>query len=136
MVALFVLIVVLMLGFGLIRMLSNQSEQIVLEVNGSRAWAAGQSGLEWGLGRVLNRDIVGDSAIDACTAVNTSVLSEGAGLPNTNSGFHRCRVTMSCQHTEYDLGNSQTNGFVIGADAQCGPTGMAVSRQFETQAFD
>ncbi|TKB51216.1 hypothetical protein FCL40_01270 [Ferrimonas sediminicola] len=131
-IALFILVVMLLLGTALVRILDSQDDQMVLEVNGTRAWAAGQAGLEWGLARVLNRG--GVTAAAACGAAATT-LSGGAGLP-AGAGLGGCRVQLSCAHTAFTLEELVHNRFIIRADASCGSGGLVVSRSFESQAFD
>ncbi|SDI39990.1 MSHA biogenesis protein MshP [Ferrimonas sediminum] len=131
-IALFVIVVMLMLGVALMQMLENQDDQMLLEVNGSRTWAAGQSGLDWGLARVLNRGA--EVAATACTNA-AGTLTPGAGLPN-NGGFPGCRVEVACTHMAFMVDGVARNRFMITADASCGPTGLTVNRSFESQAFD
>ncbi len=131
-IALFVTVVMLVLGVALMQMLENQDDQMLLEVNGSRTWAAGQSGLDWGLARVLNRGT--EIAATAC-ANAAATLTPGAGLPN-NGGFPGCRVQVSCAHTPFMVDGVARNRFMITANASCGPSGLTVNRRFESQAFD
>ncbi|WP_051215758.1 hypothetical protein [Ferrimonas futtsuensis] len=131
-IALFIVVVMLMLGVTLVQMLDSQDDQMVLEVNGTRTWSAGQAGLDWGLAQVLNRGAV---AADAACAAASATLSGGTGLP-TGAGLGNCRVQVSCIHTAFTLDGDVRNRFIISSNANCGTGGLAVSRAFESQAFD
>ncbi|SHI05636.1 PilX N-terminal domain-containing pilus assembly protein [Ferrimonas marina] len=133
-VAVFVLTVMTLLATVLISALTQESRSVGLETNGTRAWAAAQSGIDWGLAQVLNRGST--DAVQACEGsggVAGSTLTPGTGLVDSN-GFYNCEVQLTCQHQ--DGLDGVENQFIMTAVARCGADAIAAQRQIEVLAYD
>ena len=52
-IAIFVLVIMTLIGSALIRMQSSSAETVVYEVMGTRAYAAAQTGIQWQLTEVF-----------------------------------------------------------------------------------
>ena len=58
-IAIFVLVIMTLLGSALIRMQSSSAETVVYEVMGTRAYAAAQTGIQWQLKEVFPLNTIG-----------------------------------------------------------------------------
>ncbi|MBW3140973.1 hypothetical protein [Ferrimonas balearica] len=130
--AVFILTVMLLLGTALLRSLAQESDNVGLEVTGTRSWAAAQSGIDWALAQTLNRGA--GSASAACAAANTT-LSPGNGLVDS-AAFDRCRVTVTCDYRAAFASDEVQHGFELSASAECGADTLRVSRAVEALAYD
>lgn len=96
-IAIFIIIVMTLLGTALVRMLSTEAESVAYEVIGTRAFLAAQSGMQWQLQQVFP---LNSSATDCPVAFSTKDFTnsgvDGKGLKN-------CRAELSCEsfiHTD------------------------------------
>ncbi|MBY6187261.1 hypothetical protein KUV89_11585 [Marinobacter hydrocarbonoclasticus] len=130
--AVFILTVMLLLGTVLLRTLGQESENVGMEVTGTRTWAAAQSGIDWALAQTLNRGA--QSAQAACAAANVT-LTPGAGLADSVA-FDRCDVRVTCGYRAALASDDVAHGFELQAIAECGPAALRVSRTVEALAYD
>ncbi|MGB1197560.1 MAG: pilus assembly PilX family protein [Thalassotalea sp.] len=96
-IAVFIIIVMTLLGTALIRMLSTEAEAVAYEVIGTRAFQAAQSGMQWQLQQVFPLNSTGI----ACPSANSTQDYENIG--NDAKGLQHCMATLSCQsfvHTD------------------------------------
>ena len=122
--AIFVLTVMMLLGTVLVRSLTQQTQQTGLETYGIRAWAAAQSGIDFGLANALNMGNC-PSRVD---------LTEANSLPEVAS-FHLCEIAVMCIETT--INNDTVNRrYQINAAASCGPDSLRSSRTIEAMAYD
>ncbi|GGA82933.1 hypothetical protein GCM10011369_26170 [Neiella marina] len=90
MVALFLLVILSVLAARLINVLSDSSRSIAVEVYGTRALMAAQSGADLALVKLFPLD---NGVGAGCGAVPTSDSGEFAD----NAGLLRCSATIGCQ---------------------------------------
>lgn len=119
--ALFLLVVLAVLGSVAVRLTGVQQQTVVLSMQSARAYAAAQAGVEWSAYQALNIGNCGSS---------TLALTEG-GL----AGFS---VDVSCASTSHTEGASTTNVFVLDAFAYSGSYGSPdyVSRRIRATVTD
>ena len=113
--ALFVIIVVTMLGGALVRILSTSSETITQEVIGTRAFMAANSAMQAELQQLFPHSIVvGVPLIGSCNATNTYGLPD---LGNDIDGLYHCSASTTC-----DLYHSQdsVNYYRLTSTGECG----------------
>jgi MSHA biogenesis protein MshP len=119
--ALFLLIVLAVLGAVAVRLSATQAQTVVLAMQSSRAYAAAQAGIEW-------------SAYDA--VVNGSCT--GGTLALTEAGLSGFSVDTSCSSTTHTEGSNTIHVFVIESFARAGVYGTPdyVSRRIRTTVTD
>lgn len=112
-IAIFVLVIMTLLGSALVRMQHSSSETLVYEVYGTRAYTAAQAGIQWQLSEVFPLNL--DSVL--CPTNNTELFFHDVnGLENCQSevtcisdishdGFQYYTVTSvgSCNITNVDV---------------------------------
>ena len=114
-VALFILLGLAVLGSYLLSMTTVQSMNSALAVRGARGYQAANSGIEWGIARVV---------AGGCDAGNSFAV------PGT--GF---TVTVSCQRQGFSEGGNTYHVYRLAALAEAGTYGNEdyVSRRLETK---
>ncbi|RZV36079.1 MAG: pilus assembly protein MshP [Chromatiales bacterium] len=119
--ALFLLVVLAILGSVAVRLTGVQQQTTVLSMQSARAYAAAKTGVEWSAYQALNIGNCGNSTLS---------LTEG-GLV----GF---TVDVSCSSTSHTEGASTTNVFVLDAFAYSGSYGSPdyVSRRIRATVTD
>lgn len=132
--ALFVLVVVAMLGTAMVSILNQGTASIAREVVSIRALMAAESGAERGLYEVL------ESNPAACTG---TMLNPPASLNPlivnwqlVASGMTSCEVNVSCALTQVDTDSDGTleDYFTLRSEATCGPAADRAFRIVEVQA--
>lgn len=96
-IAIFVIIVMTLLGTALVRMLSTEAETVAYEVIGTRAFQAAQSGMQWQLQQVFPLD----NQNIACPFITTTKDFKNSG--NDGRGLKNCEAELSCSsftHTD------------------------------------
>ena len=113
-VAIFLLVVLALLGAVAVRLTAVQSQTVNLELLGARALQAARAGLEWG----------SHQAISTGSCLNASTTLAEAAL----AGF---AVDVSCAATSHSEGAATVTVYVITAQASTGTYGQPgfVSRQ-------
>lgn len=119
--ALFLLVVLAVLGSVAVRLTGVQQQTVVLSMQSARAYAAAKAGVEWSAYQALNIGNCGNSTLS---------LTEG-GL----AGFS---VDVSCASTSHTEGAATTNVFVLDAFAYSGSYGSPdyVSRRIRATITD
>jgi len=121
-IAVFVIVVISLIGAALVRMLSSSSEAVAYEVTGTRAFSAAQSGAQWQLASVFP---LGSSAnVAACNTV--------AAEPDisTGSGMENCSFSVTCDVNEFN----DEQYFVITSTGTCSTGGVITTRTIEVEA--
>ena len=94
-IAIFVIIVMTLLGTALVRMLSTEAESVAFEVIGTRAFQAAQSGMQWQLQQVFP---LGSSGVACPSATSTkSFVNSG----NDGRGLKNCEAKLQCESFEH-----------------------------------
>ena len=124
-VAIFVIIVVSLLGVALVKMLSTESKTIAYEVVGTRALQAAQSGAQWQLQQLFPLDNVAQACpVGTITRFFNNQTNEGRGLFN-------CQATVTCSDFIH------TNGiryYQIESAGQCQTGDVITSRIVNIEA--
>lgn len=91
-IAIFVLVIMSLLGSALIRMQSSSAETVVYEVIGTRAYAAAQTGVQWQLSEIFPLNTPG---ITRCKSPIVEPIINGVnGLD--------CQFKVICDEVNYD----------------------------------
>lgn len=119
--ALFLLVVLAVLGSVAVRLTGVQQQTVVLSMQSARAYAAAKTGVEWSAYQALSAGNCGSSTLS---------LTEG-GL----AGFS---VDVSCASSSHTEGASTTNVYVLDAFAYSGSYGSPdyVSRRIRATVTD
>ena len=116
MTAIFLMVVLAMLGAFMISMTGLQQSSSVMDVQGVRAYEAARAGVEWGAWQVLDpNDAIGSAALPTCPASPTNLTPAG-----TLSSF---TVTVTCSATATTEGNRNVGTFLIVSTACNQPSG-------------
>ncbi|TWX49189.1 hypothetical protein [Colwellia hornerae] len=121
-VAIFVIVVMALLGAGLVKILSSSAESVAYEVIGTRAYAAAQTGAQWQLLEVFPHD----------TNVKTACKSNITAPDFSNvEGLTSCQATVTCNDDGVFDG---TTYYVITSVGQCSIGGVVTSRTVQIEA--
>jgi len=115
--AIFLMVVLAMLGAFMVSMTGLQQSSSVLDVQGVRAFEAAQAGVEWGAWQVLDpNNTIGTPALPTCPASPTDL----SALSGSLSPF---TVTVTCTATSTTEGNRNVGAYLIVATACNQPSG-------------
>lgn len=106
--AVFILVILSLVGTYIINLAAVQTMTATYSLQGTRAYYAAKSGLEWGVYQVVNN-------ANSCPAATTLNFTQG-GLNNFN-------VQVSCNLSNYIEGSTNYNVFRITAFSQQGSYG-------------
>jgi len=120
-IAIFIIVVLSLLGAALVRMLNSSAESIVYEVYGTRALQAAQSGIQLKLAELFPLS----AGTPKCDDVVTKSFSNTLGLEN-------CAYSTSC------ISNNGGNItiYIIESRGTCEVAGIFTSRTLEVVARD
>jgi MSHA biogenesis protein MshP len=114
--AIFLLVVLAMLGAFMLTLTSLQQSSSVLDVQGVRTYQAARAGIEWGAFQVLDpNNAIGSAALPTCPASPTHLTLAGSLSPFT--------VTVTCSATSTTEGNRNVATYFIVATACNQPSG-------------
>ncbi len=128
-IGVFIITVMFLMASALVNILQDADEQVNIEVLGTRAFAAANSGAEVALARLF--PLSGLAADRVCAA-------SSSWTPPDVVGFHGCRVALTCTATDY-AGQMQ---YLLTSEATCalgncdGDSCMRVNRKVEVEARD
>jgi len=121
-IAIFVIVVMALLGAGLVKILASSAESVAYEVIGTRAYAAAQTGAQWQLLEIFPHDT------DTRTACQSTITEPD--LSNVE-GLEYCAATVTCNDDgEFD----GTTYYIITSTGQCSFGGVITSRTVEIEA--
>jgi len=108
--AIFLMLVLAMLGAFMLSMTGLQQASSQLDVQGVRAYQAARAGVEWGAFQVLDpNNAIGSAALPTCPASPTQLTLAGSLSPFT--------VTVTCSATTTTEGNRNVGTYLIVATA-------------------
>ncbi|MGH8622706.1 MAG: pilus assembly PilX family protein [Burkholderiales bacterium] len=114
--AIFLLVVLAMLGAFMLSISGLQQASSVLDVQGVRAYQAARAGVEWGAWQVLDpNNAIGSPALPNCPDSPTQLTLAGSLSPFT--------VTVTCSATSTTEGNRNVATYFIVATACNQPSG-------------
>ncbi|ACA88656.1 hypothetical protein [Shewanella woodyi] len=137
-IGIFVITVMFLMATALLNVLEDADEQVNLEVWGTRAFAAANSGADRALSQLFPLTAT-DNTATSCTNV-TSSWNIGNDNP-TLVGFHACSIVITCDDTntintvtQYLITSTATcqTGDCASNDGNC----LRVSRSVEVEARD
>jgi MSHA biogenesis protein MshP len=136
-IAIFIIVVMTLLGAALIRMLGVSSESVAYEVIGTRAYAAAQTGVQWAgreifpLGTGFARHCDGSTVLASNTSfVSPQTLNPPSGISNSD-GLANCQISLlTCADVKYD----DVAYFTITSTGQCNVGGIITSRTIVIEA--
>ena len=124
-IAIFIIVVMSLLGSALVKMLSAGAESVAFEVLGIRSFQAAQIGLEWELQQLFPLN----SAAGACQT-QTTINNNKPNLANTD-GLLNCRIeTLTCNSFVVQ----GTTYFTVESTGQCDINGEVTSRTLQIKA--
>lgn len=128
-IALFIIVVMSLLVGSMSKLLQSSSETISLEVLGTRAFFAAQTGMESAVALIYPLDIqdVNDS-VAACTSpIFATTFSQAQGLLN-------CNVTVSCSSRESTI-EAGVYHFWLSSTGSCGGGETTTLRTIEMEVW-
>jgi MSHA biogenesis protein MshP len=123
-IAIFIIIVMSLLGAALVNMLDSSQESVAYEVLGTRAYAAAQSGAQWQLGQIFQAGAASD-AVNACSVAAPPTISSTDGLKG-------CEIINPVTCSEYT--HDTVRYFTIVSTGECTIDGEKTSRTIEVKA--
>jgi MSHA biogenesis protein MshP len=121
-IAIFVIVVMALLGAGLVKILSSSVESVAYEVIGTRAYAAAQTGAQWQLLEIFPHDT---NSRTACQG--TIVEPDFSNV----QGLENCEAAVICNDDgEFD----GTTYYIITSTGQCSIGGVITSRTVKIEA--
>jgi MSHA biogenesis protein MshP len=129
--ALFIIVVMSLLGTAMVRMLSANAENIVYEVVGTRAYFAAQAGMQEGLHNIYPLQ----APAEDCTALSPIPFT----LVNrnySNEGLLNCSATVivtNCESIETAVGVFEFF-YLIESTGQCTADDITTTRTIEVQS--
>jgi MSHA biogenesis protein MshP len=123
-IAIFIIVIISMLGAALVKMIRTSSDSIVYEVLGTRAYNAAQIGLQWQLQQLFPLNNTNQLT---CAAV--------ANTPpdlSTISGLENCEIISPITCTDLEV--LGTHYYTVRSSGQCEVAGVITSRTLEVQA--
>lgn len=115
--AVFLVVILALLGVFIVSITGLQQSSQALDVQGVRAYQAARTGIEWGAYRVLDPNNALAAALPACPASPTHLT----GLAGSLSAF---TVTVTCSSTDTTEGNRNIRVFQLVATG-CNAPGAA-----------
>ncbi|PCI56406.1 MAG: type II secretory pathway component [Gammaproteobacteria bacterium] len=127
-IAIFVLVIMTLLGSALIRMQSSSAESVVYEVMGTRAYAAAQTGLQWQLTEVFPLNTTG---ITLCKRNNNGDIEINEPTISGIEGLENCEFNITCDdRIEHD----GVQYYTLTSIGSCQVAGINTSRTIEIEA--
>ena len=126
--AIFILVVVSMLGVAMINSLNRGQESVAREVVSLRALLAAESAAELGLNCALEQGGCGC----ANTVVGFTAMTGLSPITYTGDGLANCVANVLCRTVEIN----SVDYFAIRSSAECGPTSDRAHRIVEVQAHN
>ena len=132
--AIFVLVVVAMLGTGMQKILSKGEQDVAREVLSMRALMAAESGIERGLNQVI--EINPASCTGNLTNPPSSLTPLISAWVLSTPGMSNCEVNVICGVAQHDADNDGLleNYYTLRSRGQCGPPADRAFRLVEVQA--
>ena len=123
-IAIFVIIVLSLLGAALVKILDSSQESVAFEVLGTRAYNAAQTGIQWQLAQIFPFD----SVSQACSAISFTP-------PDISdiSGFEGCEIKLTVDSCA-DFLHDGTRYYTVMSTGQCNIGAETTSRTLEVEA--
>lgn len=125
-IAIFVLVVMTLLGSALIRMQSSSAETVVYEVMGTRAYAAAQTGIQWQLAEIFPLHTAGITQCKDNEDIVEPTISHITGLKD-------CQFDITCDSNTARV-HEGVQYYTITSIGSCDIAGIKTSRTIEIEA--
>lgn len=136
-IAIFIIVVMTVIGISLVRMLGASAESVAYEVMGTRAYATAQIGVQWAGRKIFP---LGGTTVKHCDGSTVSasnnefsspqILTPPTGLSNID-GLKSCVIIkLECTDFKYD----DIAYFTIKSTGQCDDGGVLTSRTIVIEA--
>jgi MSHA biogenesis protein MshP len=123
-IAIFVIIVLSLLGAALVKILDSSQESVAFEVLGTRAYNAAQTGIQWQLAQLFPLD----GNIKMCSEIsNTPPVISGV------AGFEGCEIQLTVSSC-VDFLHDGARYYTITSTGQCSVGAELTSRTLEVEA--
>jgi MSHA biogenesis protein MshP len=123
-IAIFVIIVLSLLGAALVKILDSSQESVAFEVFGTRAYNAAQTGIQWQLAQLFPLD----GNIKMCSEISNTPPDISAV-----SGFEGCEIQLSVSSC-VDFLHDGSRYYTIMSTGQCSVGAEITSRTLEVEA--
>jgi MSHA biogenesis protein MshP len=127
-IAVFVLVIMTLIGSALIRMQSSTAETVVYEVMGTRAYAAAQIGIQWQLTEIFPLNTTGTTLCRRNSAGNIEInepdISEVEGVQG-------CKFKITCDDS---IEHDDVQYYTIRSKGSCEVADIKTSRIVEIEA--
>lgn len=136
-IAIFIIVVMTLLGAALVRMIAASAESVAYEVIGTRAYATAQTGAQWAGREIFPLGVATANHCDGSTVetsnttfVSPQTLNPPATLSN-NDGLKGCVISqLECADLKYD----GVAYFTITSTGQCTVAGIITTRTIIIEA--
>jgi len=126
--ALFVIVVLSLLGLAVVQVLSDSNKSTVYEVYGARAFNAANSGADHALADIFGPSVSGPT-LGRCAAVNSKTYT----LPKTAiSGFSGCELVIEC--SEFTVNETGFTHYRVQSEARCNAGDFKTVRMVAVEA--
>jgi MSHA biogenesis protein MshP len=123
-IAIFIIVVMSVLGAALVNMLDSSQEGVAFEVLGTRAFTAAQSGAQWQLTQLFPLQNV------AQTCQSQIIIDNATPNFSNTSGLAQCSVRVFCSSFVHD----SIEYYKVTSTGQCDIDGEVTSRTIEIEA--
>jgi MSHA biogenesis protein MshP len=121
-IAIFVLVIMSLIGSALVRIQSSSAETVVYEVMGTRAYAAAKTGLQWQLTEIFP---LNTTTVTLCKAnIVEPIISDVIGLKN-------CQFEITCDDS---ISHEGVQYYTLTSTGSCRIAGIETSRTIEIEA--
>lgn len=123
-IAIFVIVVMSLLGAALVKIMDSSQENVAYEVLGTRAYNAAQTGIQWQLAQLFPLN----NTIATCASITNS-----PPILNQISGFIGCEISsITCD--DFLHPDSGVRYYTVKSIGQCAIDGEFVTREIEVEA--
>jgi MSHA biogenesis protein MshP len=125
-IAIFVIVVMSLLGAALVKMMDSSQENLAFEVLGTRAYNAAQTGVQWQLAQLFPVGL-NSSAVNTCAGV-----SHEPPIISNIVGLNACKIVnpIKCD----DFTHEGIRYYTITSVGQCSIDGEVTSRVIQVEA--
>lgn len=129
-IAIFVIIVMSLLGAALVKIMESSHENVAFEVLGTRAYAAAQTGVQWQLQQIFPLAAVGAPP----QAIQCSVISNSPPSISHMPGMQGCEIILDAVSACEDFEHNNVRYYRVTSTGQCQIDGEVTSRTVQVEA--
>lgn len=131
-IAIFVIVVISLLGLTILRLTTTAAQSLVTEVYGLRALTAAQTGIN----RLLLQELPHAGAADTRQCINGNSMA-ATTINLRVAGLENCSYTIECKHSVQDvtIAGLARDFVMLRSLGRCSADGFIVSRRIEVEAL-